>query len=97
MLLHSRGGAEARQYSGVILRYKQDKVRSLLHLLPDHKDYYYAPVVPRVRDGMMWKPYGPERMLATLNKRPPIDYSGECLYRQIEEQWFIKACLELKY
>jgi hypothetical protein len=68
------------------------------------KDYFYVPVVPKVEQGRLWWPrsrYTGEldrsaRLFASLDDYPS-DWlqnraAAECVYRQIEPQWFLRLC-----
>jgi hypothetical protein len=71
------------------------------------KEYYYVPQPPRVAAGKLWLPlvhrksaYSNEAVPSpsTLNRYPQewLDEGGlnryPCVYRQIEDQWFISIC-----
>jgi len=91
-VLRGRSGVQARKYSGVIFNYAHDTVYSLRYLAPVCKGYYYTPFVPRVTEGLLRTPEDAGKMLPTLNSYPPVQYWGECFYRQIAEHWFIRFC-----
>lgn len=63
------------------------------------KDYYFFPEVPRIENGALLGPVNHKgeysfrsRTLHSLN-RFPINWKGfECVYRQIEPQWFLRMC-----
>jgi len=88
----ARGGTQARKFSGVMFDYSHSKVKTMRYLGSVHRGYYYTPFVPRIEGGVMRKPSGTERMYAIPNSYPPIEYWGECVYRQIEGHWFISFC-----
>jgi len=71
------------------------------------KAYFYVPVPPRVDGGRLWWPISPvdgeptrsapvfssldefpAHWLNTKSGKPP----WECVYRQVESQWFLKMC-----
>ncbi len=63
------------------------------------KDYYYFPEVPRIENGYLHGPIYPNgnfsfcsRVLPSLNRLPFPWKDFECVYRQIEPQWFLCMC-----
>lgn len=63
------------------------------------KDFYNFPEVPRIERGMLLGPMNSkgeytfyERVLTTLNRMPNNWRDYECVYRQIEPQWFLRMC-----
>ena len=68
------------------------------------KDYFYVPVVPRVEQSRLWWPRSPysgrlnrsARVFDSLDEYPADWVQGrpvaECVYRQIEPQWFLTLC-----
>ncbi len=93
-----RGDAEARQYSGVLLRYAHPPVRRRGDLVEYFsrvsKGYYYTPFPPKIERGRLKKPFGcgAAWISPTLNLFPSELSSGTCVYRQFEPQWFIEMC-----
>ena len=64
------------------------------------KSLYYFPEIPKVERGKWWAPVESDgqlkhgyRVLPTLDDYPPNWKKGECVYRQIEAQWFILMCI----
>jgi hypothetical protein len=90
----------AYAHHGVILR--TDKLTPRLRVLV-WKDYFYVPVVPRIEQGRLWWPRSPysgdvhrsARVFDSLDVYP-ADWSqrrpAECVFRQIEPQWFLRLC-----
>lgn len=92
----------AYAHHGVILRMgtmvQTPRVRGLVW-----KDYFYVPVVPRVEQGRLWWPRSPytgdvhrsARVFESLDDYPS-DWvwkrPAECVFRQIEPQWFLRLC-----
>jgi len=63
------------------------------------KDYFFFPVPPKVEGNALWRPVDTdgslkrsERVFADLKSYPPAWSKGECVYRSIEPQWFIRMC-----
>ncbi|MDE2599471.1 MAG: hypothetical protein KGL40_07595 [Rhodocyclaceae bacterium] len=63
------------------------------------KDYYFVPEVPKVEYGELLGPADSRgeysfraRVLPSLNHFPSHWKDFECVYRQIEPQWFIRMC-----
>ncbi len=63
------------------------------------KDYYFFPEVPRIENDELLGPIRSDgdysfraRVFASLNRLPPQWKDFECVYRQIEPQWFIRMC-----
>ena len=63
------------------------------------KEYVFFPMAPKVEHGRLWWPAGldgksrqSDRVLDSLNEYPPGWKKGECLFRPIEPQWFIRMC-----
>lgn len=89
-----------RNITGICFNYAHGPVRMGIDKF-DHvrKGYYYAPVVPRIDKGRQYPAYEllhtPNhrvRLFKSLNKYPDSFLPGECYFRQIEPQWFIKLC-----
>jgi len=64
------------------------------------KELAYFPEIPKIEQGKMWWPvdgkkghWRADRVFSTLNDYPPDWKKGECVYRQIEPQWFIRMCV----
>jgi len=68
------------------------------------KSLYYVPVQPKIENGELLWPVGIDgsygkkaAVVSSLNHYPSVwgfesTYKNQCVYRQIEEQWFIKMC-----
>lgn len=63
------------------------------------KDYYFFPEAPRVENGELLGPIRSDgtysfrdRVLPSLDSFPPHWKDFECVYRQIEPQWFLRMC-----
>jgi hypothetical protein len=68
------------------------------------KDYFYVPVVPKVEQDRLWWPrsrytgdlHKSARAFDSLDEYPADWVQGrpvaECVYRQIEPQWFLTLC-----
>ena len=63
------------------------------------KDYYFFPEVPRIENGDLLGPINHNgkysyrsRVLPTLNRLPNHWKDFECVYRQVEPQWFLRMC-----
>lgn len=63
------------------------------------KDYYYFPETPRIKNGELLGPVDQNgkhsfrsRVLPSLNRLPVPWKDFECVYRQIEPQWFLRMC-----
>ncbi len=67
------------------------------------KNLLYIPTVPKTSNGKLWPPVSPpqsqdeyersaERLLPSLTSYPDNWQHSECVYRQLEPQWFIKMC-----
>lgn len=63
------------------------------------KDFTYFPQPPKISGGKLWPPVNERgnsrakgRVLKDLDRFPPRWKKGECVYRQIEPQWFIRMC-----
>ncbi|QLI81223.1 hypothetical protein HZU75_06575 [Chitinibacter fontanus] len=63
------------------------------------KDLYFIPEVPRIEDGELLGPIYSngkysyrERIFPSLNRFPDYWKDFECVYRQIEQQWFLRMC-----
>jgi hypothetical protein len=82
-----------RKVSGVTLVYNQRPVKRLNDDLSDlNKGYYYAPLPPRVDKGFLRGPIWRHRLYRSLSWCPSDLLSADCVYRQIEPQWFIELC-----
>jgi hypothetical protein len=101
--------ARAFAYHGIFFNLNDDRYRriSLRVKAMVWKEYFFVPVPPRVEKGHLWWPISPvdgqltrsARVLASLddypaNWHPPrSENPWECVYRQIESQWFLKMCI----
>jgi hypothetical protein len=90
---------EGRKFAGVIFHYRHAKSRTLSYLAPVYKHYYYFPFAPKIRDGKLIIPAclltgGTGGLFQTLNMYPPDFKPFDCVYREIEPQWFIMMCQE---
>ena len=63
------------------------------------KNFIYFPEIPRIENEKLLLPFntkgaisGEDRVLLTLNKLPNNWKDYECVFRQIEPQWFIRMC-----
>lgn len=62
------------------------------------KTLVYFPVVPRVEEGRLLLPVhtypvdDSSRLFESLDDTPPDWSRGECVYRMIEQKWFIRFC-----
>jgi hypothetical protein len=63
------------------------------------KDYYFFPEAPRIEHGLLLGPVNHQgdysfrsRVLPSLNRLPFPWRDFECVYRQIEPQWFLRIC-----
>jgi uncharacterized protein Usg len=63
------------------------------------KDYFFFPEVPKVDQQRLWYPAdidgqlkSSDRVFASLNWYPSGWRKGECVFRVIEAQWFIRMC-----
>ncbi|KJS01861.1 MAG: hypothetical protein VR65_07515 [Desulfobulbaceae bacterium BRH_c16a] len=57
------------------------------------KDYNFFPEPPRIEDGMLlWPSKKKSWVLASLNQIPKDWKDFECVYRQIEPQWYLRLC-----
>jgi hypothetical protein len=62
------------------------------------KELYYFPQAPRVSDGRVWWPTRPDGLTAgspvldQLDSYPKSWGKGECVFRRVEDQWFIRMC-----
>ena len=66
------------------------------------KRFLYIPTVPKTSNGKLWPPvsstqspyskYSGYRLLPNLTSYPHNWQDSECVYRQLESQWFIKMC-----
>ncbi len=66
------------------------------------KNLLYIPTVPKTSNAKLWPPvsstpspyskYSGYRLLPSLTSYPANWERGECVYRQLEPQWFIKMC-----
>ena len=70
-----------------------------LNYLKVWKDFTYFPEVPRIKNGKLLWPVNIKgqyskirRTFPTLNEFPDHWKDYECVYRQIEPQWFIRMC-----
>jgi len=91
-----RDAPGARKFSGVIFYSTHGRVTRRHYGQPIYKQYYYVPIAPRVEDGVLVLPgtstWSDHRVLETLNRYPPGFATFNCVYRQIEPQWFIRMC-----
>jgi len=91
-----RVDAEGRMFSGVFFRYAN--AMRLASWAPVYKEYYYIPVVPEERGGILILPGTPAtgypRIVQTLDTYPPKFGPFECACRPIEPHWFIRMCEE---
>lgn len=80
--------------------YAHDPVRMGINKF-DHvrKGYYYTPIAPRIEKGRQYPAYEllctpnhKMRLFKSLDNYPESFLPGECYFRQIESQWFIKLC-----
>lgn len=98
---HQFGQLEVRRYSTLKLvptdrcRYYRGSVR----YGTIWKDYHHFPEVPKVEGGLLWWPTNEkgevndkDRVFASLNSYPPNWEKGDCVYRRIDPQWFIRMC-----
>jgi len=63
------------------------------------KDYNFFPEPPRIENDRLLGPishlgtnYFKDRVLPSLNQIPPDWKSFECVFRQIEPQWYLRLC-----
>lgn len=63
------------------------------------KEYFFFPHAPKLERGRLWWPASvdgkltrSERVFGTLNQYPPGWERGECVFRSIQPQWFIRMC-----
>lgn len=63
------------------------------------KDYYFFPEAPRIENAELLGPVDQKgeytyrlRVLPSLNRFPDHWKDFECVYRQIEPQWFLRMC-----
>ncbi len=67
------------------------------------KRLLYIPTVPKTSNGKLWPPVSPpqsqdeyersaKRLLPSLTSYPDNWQDSECVYRQLEPQWFIEMC-----
>lgn len=67
------------------------------------KSLFYIPTVPKISGGKLWPPVSPpqsqdeyersaRRLLPSLTSYPDNWKDSECVYRQLEPQWFIRMC-----
>jgi hypothetical protein len=63
------------------------------------KDYNFFPEPPRIENGKLLGPVGhtgeyifQDRVLSSLNHIPPNWKDFECVFRQLEPQWFLRLC-----
>ena len=64
------------------------------------KGLVYFPEIPKIENEKFWWPvdgrkgyWRADRVFSTLNDYPPDWKAGECVYRQLEAQWFIYMCV----
>ena len=63
------------------------------------KELIYFPEVPKISDGKIWWPTFTDgrtrssRLFPTLDEYPPNWKKAECVYRQIDQNWFIRMCI----
>jgi hypothetical protein len=97
----------AYQHHAIIFRMRRDVYATFVSQLRRTivKEYFFVPVSPLVKNGEMWWPRSPARgdlyrkapVLSSLDAIP-ADWSmaseryGECVYKQIQPQWFITMC-----
>ncbi len=94
-----RSGELERHRDGIDFHYKHKRVTVGIEKFDDlHKYYYYAPMIPKIERypgepyDVLLTPTHHHRLYKSLDRWPADLLPPDCVYRQIDLQWFIMVC-----